>query len=104
MLSVASADSWRFMIPALLDLGLRLIVPDMIGYGQTVRGFDPRQSSANVWLGHALDRSWPILCPLRLEIDRGRHGGAASSIADSKGDTAWPRLVRICFLSALFHG
>lgn len=27
--------SWRHIIPCLLDLGLRVIVPDMIGYGQT---------------------------------------------------------------------
>ncbi|KAI5820995.1 Alpha/Beta hydrolase protein [Pyronema omphalodes] len=27
--------SWRFIIPALLDMGLRVITPDMIGYGQT---------------------------------------------------------------------
>jgi len=26
---------WRYVIPALLDMGLRVIVPDMIGYGQT---------------------------------------------------------------------
>lgn len=29
-------DGWRHIIPALLELGLRVIVPDMLGYGQTV--------------------------------------------------------------------
>lgn len=27
--------SWRYVIPGLLEMGLRVIVPDMIGYGQT---------------------------------------------------------------------
>lgn len=30
-------DGWRYIIPGLLDMGLQVIVPDMIGYGQTVR-------------------------------------------------------------------
>lgn len=31
-----SADGWRYTIPALLDQGLRVVVPDMLGYGGTV--------------------------------------------------------------------
>lgn len=30
-------DGYRFMIPFLLEKGFRVIVPDMLGYGQTVR-------------------------------------------------------------------
>lgn len=27
---------WRYQIPALLQLGLRVVVPDCLGYGRTV--------------------------------------------------------------------
>ena len=28
---------WRYQIPALLQLGLRVVAPDCVGYGRTVR-------------------------------------------------------------------
>lgn len=28
---------WRYQIPMLLDKGLRVVAPDCLGYGQTVR-------------------------------------------------------------------
>lgn len=28
---------WRYQIPTLVDLGLRVIAPDCLGYGRTVR-------------------------------------------------------------------
>lgn len=29
-------QGWRFQIPALVDMGLRVVAPDMMGYGATV--------------------------------------------------------------------
>jgi soluble epoxide hydrolase/lipid-phosphate phosphatase len=28
---------WRYQIPMLVDMGFRVVVPDMMGYGGTVR-------------------------------------------------------------------
>ena len=35
------ADGWRYQIPGLVDLGYRVVAPDMMGYGGTVRTNDP---------------------------------------------------------------
>jgi len=48
--------SWRFIIPSLLELGLRVIVPDMIGYGQTdMPRVPPNTLAAYSWKSSADD-------------------------------------------------
>ncbi|KAI5779695.1 Alpha/Beta hydrolase protein [Geopyxis carbonaria] len=48
--------SWRGIIPALLEMGLRVIAPDMIGYGQTdMPKVPPNTMAAYSWKSSAAD-------------------------------------------------
>lgn len=46
------AHGWRFQVPYLLTLGLQVIVPDMLGYGQTSAPDSPAQYSLKKISGH----------------------------------------------------
>lgn len=53
---------WRYQIPALLKLGLRVVVPDCLGYGRTVYLLafitDPRRKrSDHKWMARMLRNS-----------------------------------------------
>ena len=38
---------WRYQIPALIKMGLRVVAPDMMGYGGTVRTLNMTRRSRN---------------------------------------------------------
>lgn len=46
------AALWQYMIPDLLKLGVRLIAPDLMGYGGTAKPEDPAEY---VWDGQSQD-------------------------------------------------
>lgn len=78
---------WRFQVPYLLSLGLRVIVPDMLGYGQTsapdeVQEYSLRQISAHMVqiIGQVTDEpvilgahDWGALLAWRLAIYHPEH-------------------------------
>lgn len=47
-----SAALYQYMVPALLKLGVRLIIPDLIGYGGTSKPEDPAEYT---WDGQSQD-------------------------------------------------
>ncbi|KAL9001569.1 MAG: hypothetical protein Q9169_000144 [Polycauliona sp. 2 TL-2023] len=49
---------WRNQIPMLLDLGFRVVAPDMIGYGQTLQKDCGRCERASTATGSIEARSW----------------------------------------------
>jgi pimeloyl-ACP methyl ester carboxylesterase len=57
---------WRFQIPALLELGLRVVAPDLMGFGGTV--------SSSPFCCFMISHS--ALASLATTISRGRSVGA----------------------------
>ncbi|KAL7271485.1 hypothetical protein RUND412_005755 [Rhizina undulata] len=57
---------WRKTIPTLLDLGLRVIVPDMMGYGQTYSPRVPPESMANYGFKRAADDMAELMRQLNI--------------------------------------
>lgn len=46
------AHGWRFQVPFLLDLGLQVVLPDMLGYGQTSAPDSPAHYSLKNTANH----------------------------------------------------
>ncbi|KAL7272782.1 hypothetical protein RUND412_004394 [Rhizina undulata] len=57
---------WRKTIPALLELGLRVIVPDMMGYGQTEAPRVPPESMATYGFKRAADDMAELMRQLNI--------------------------------------
>jgi hypothetical protein len=79
-------DSWRHVIPGLLEMGLRVIAPDMIGYGQTVRPYLRGAAAADGVLGCSHGPAWRGTHRLWLESVRRRHGGASHAALHPASD------------------
>lgn len=49
---------WRYQIPLLVSLGLRVVAPDMMGYGGTVRSPFPLSPSLSIL--QKIDSAWEM--------------------------------------------
>jgi len=45
---------WRYQMPFLIGMGLRVVAPDMMGYGRTVRLCDMQYMLENLLIEHRM--------------------------------------------------